>query len=48
MTGAGSSRPCVHGWGPHPDLVIIGGPGPFPREEIIADSPSNRYHVFFF
>lgn len=37
MTRAGSSRPCDHGWGRHPDLVIIGGPGPSPRFVTVSE-----------
>ena len=37
MTGAGSSRSCDHGWGHHPDLVIIGGPGRSPRFVTVSE-----------
>ena len=42
MTGAGSSRPCDHGWESHPALVIIGEPGPSPRFVTVSEDFSLR------
>ena len=36
VTG-GSSRPRDHGWGPHPDLVVVDGPGPSPRFVTVSE-----------
>lgn len=45
MTGVGSSRPCDHGWGPHPDLVIIGEPGPSPRFVTVSEDFALRVRL---